>query len=381
MGKTRFVNSNAASNVVETKKSKARATAAINEHIMVLRAALFTPQGRDKNVTEGIAPAFLKYDRNGVNVVISFASKLTKDELRWAFDECKLNMEDRYEESGYGWDDEDKKKEFTEEGTRFLIVRASPEEDDTPGDLLGFVHFRFSVQGDVVDRMAGVPCTFVWDMHLDESIQRKGLGRHLVMLLELISRREKMQMVCFPVQLYDEDTIAFLTAIRGYAPDISLKDTLDFEPELEGFNLYAKSLAPVARPAVALAPAVTTPAVASAESPVRESKAAPANVTSPQSVFEFPEIAAAVEAAAADQAEGAEEDAEDGENDAEQQEEEEGEDEELDLKTIDLHDAIHGLKVLYKEKHGHEPSDQVVDQWLESLKQMREGDNSADTTA
>lgn len=361
MGKTRYVNSNSASNVIETKKSKARATAAINEHIMTLRAALFTPQGRDKNVTEGIAPAFLKYDRNGVDVVISFASKLSKDELRWAFDECKLNMEDRYEESGYGWDDEDKKKEFTEEGTRFLIVRAKPEEDGTPGDLLGFVHFRFSVQGDVVDRMAGVPCTFVWDMHLDESIQRKGLGRHLVMLLELISRREKMQMVCFPVQLYDEDSVAFLTAVRGYAPDESLKDTIGFEPELEGFNVYAKSLAPAVRPALTPAPVAAASVTASAESPVRETKAAPANVTSPQSVFDFPEIAAAIEATANDnvEEEGADEE---GEND-----------EDVDLNTIDLHDAIHGLKVLYKEKHGHEPSDETVDQWLESLKQMREG--------
>jgi GNAT superfamily N-acetyltransferase len=371
MGKTRFVNSNAASNVVETKKSKARATAAINEHIMVLRAALFTPQGRDKNVTDGIAPAFLKYDRNGVNVVISFASKLTKDELRWAFDECKLNMEDRYEESGYGWDDEDKKKEFTEEGTRFLLVRGSPDEDGTPGDLLGFVHFRFSVQGDIVDRMAGVPCTFVWDMHLDESIQRKGLGRHLVMLLELISRREKMQMVCFPVQLYDEDTVAFLTAIRGYAPDASLKETLDFEPELEGFNVYVKSLVPIVRPAVTLAPAVSNTAASSAESPVRETKAAVGNVSSPQSVFEFPDIAAAAEAAVANDDSHEAEDAEE-EEENEDEENEDEENEELDLKTIDLHDAIHGLKTLYKEKHGHEPSDQIVDQWLESLKQMRE---------
>jgi hypothetical protein len=61
---------------------------------------------------------------------------------------------DRYEASGYGWDDDDKMMELREEGTRFLLVREQASDDDA-GDLVAFVHFRFTVQGEVVEKMAG----------------------------------------------------------------------------------------------------------------------------------------------------------------------------------------------------------------------------------
>ena len=50
------------------------------------------------------------------------------------------------------------------------------------------------------------------------------------------------------------------------------------------------------------------------------------------------------------------------EDDIGQNEEEESVDE-LDFSKLDLHDTIHGLKVLYKEKHGEDPSDEIVEQW------------------
>ena len=81
-----------------------------------MRAALFTPSGRDKDVTEGIAPIFLKYKMNEVDMMIQFSCKLTRQEVDWAFDISKQNMEERYDASGYGWDDEDKLKELTEQG-------------------------------------------------------------------------------------------------------------------------------------------------------------------------------------------------------------------------------------------------------------------------
>jgi hypothetical protein len=91
-----------ATNIIPAK-TKARKTKVIDEHIMCLRAALFTPTGKDKNVTEGIAPAFMAFNRAGLDLEIKFTAQLSRDELRWAFDECKQNMESRYDASGYGW--------------------------------------------------------------------------------------------------------------------------------------------------------------------------------------------------------------------------------------------------------------------------------------
>ena len=63
-------------------------------------------------------------------------------------------MEDRYDASGYGWDDDDKSLMLGEDGARFLVVRER-DDNDGHGDLVAFAHFRFSVQGEVADQMCG----------------------------------------------------------------------------------------------------------------------------------------------------------------------------------------------------------------------------------
>ncbi len=74
--------------------------------------------------------------------------KLNKDEMDFAFRLTKSQMEEVYNESGYGWDDADKRRELTEDGTRFLLVREVPAADAKgPGKLIAFAHFRFTVQG------------------------------------------------------------------------------------------------------------------------------------------------------------------------------------------------------------------------------------------
>lgn len=208
-----------------------RKTKEIDDKVITLRSAIFNANGKDKDVTEGIAPAFMSYVRNGINCTISFASRLTKKELQWAFDMVKDNMEDRYEESGYGWDDEDKRSELSEDCTRFLLVRDADKGDK----LIGFVHFRFSVQGDIVDAMVGDTCTFIWDLHLEEEYQHKGLGKHLVTLLELITRRENLSMVVIPVQHADEVTTSWVTsALKGYVANTTeLFELMGFDHESE----------------------------------------------------------------------------------------------------------------------------------------------------
>ena len=75
----------------------------------------------------------MKYDRNGIDVSIEFATKLSeyKTKLResdaeYCFGLVKDNMMDKYDASGYGWDDDDKYNELTEPGARFLLIREWP---------------------------------------------------------------------------------------------------------------------------------------------------------------------------------------------------------------------------------------------------------------
>lgn len=221
-------------------KTEARKTKDIEESILVLRQALFNDNGKDKNVTSAIAPLFMQYNRNGLDCEITFAHKLTDSELDWAFTLTKSTMEERYDASGYGWDDEDKEQSFIEPGTRFLLVKEKGW--DTP---IAFAHFRFSVQGEIMEVMKGEPSLFLWDIHVEPEFQRKGLGKHLLTVLELIARQQKMKVISIPVQLKDDVCTNWINKMKGYSPDNSLRALLGFECDMEGFEVYAKYLTDV----------------------------------------------------------------------------------------------------------------------------------------
>jgi len=42
------------------------------------------------------------------------------------------------------------------------------------GELVGFIMFRFTLQGDLVGQMAGKPSLLVYDLQLKPQVQRKG---------------------------------------------------------------------------------------------------------------------------------------------------------------------------------------------------------------
>ena len=75
-------------------KTKERKTKDLDEKIIHLRKAIFAENGKDKDILAGIAAAFLKFDRNGLNVDITFSPRLSEDEAEWAFDIVKSNMEE-----------------------------------------------------------------------------------------------------------------------------------------------------------------------------------------------------------------------------------------------------------------------------------------------
>ena len=75
-------------------KTKDRKTKDLDEKIIHLRKAIFAENGKDKDILAGIAAAFLKFDRNGLNVEITFSPRLSEDEEEWAFDIVKSNMEE-----------------------------------------------------------------------------------------------------------------------------------------------------------------------------------------------------------------------------------------------------------------------------------------------
>jgi hypothetical protein len=68
---------------------------------------------------------------------------------------------------------------------------------------------------------------------VEKGFRRRGLGRHLLVLLELIARQQKIELVSVPVQFEDKNTLAWVSSVRGFLPDTGLKSLVDFGPDLE----------------------------------------------------------------------------------------------------------------------------------------------------
>lgn len=60
---------------------------------------------------------------------------------------------------------------------------ASPTVDQNA--LVGFVHYRFIVEEEV-------PVVYVYELQLEACAQRKGLGKFLMQLIELIARKVRL---------------------------------------------------------------------------------------------------------------------------------------------------------------------------------------------
>mgnify|MGYP001058549488 CR=1 FL=1 len=88
-----------------------------------IRGALFADDGSDRDVTAKMPPVMLNYKKNGLNASIKFyAGRVPAKAKLFAFRCAKENMEDLYDDSGYGWDDEDKRRELGEKACRFLVA-------------------------------------------------------------------------------------------------------------------------------------------------------------------------------------------------------------------------------------------------------------------
>lgn len=92
---------------------------------------------------------------------------------------------------GSEWPTEEKvkRREMVALEARYIFVRegdppnASAGEDNAP--IVGFVHYRFTLEEEV-------PVLYVYELQLESQLQRKGLGKFLMQLIELIARKVKI---------------------------------------------------------------------------------------------------------------------------------------------------------------------------------------------
>ncbi|KAJ8672941.1 hypothetical protein QAD02_004202 [Eretmocerus hayati] len=131
---------------------------------------------------------FHKYTSKDGAVVELSCDKVTNlpaETVQWICDLMERNMKTLYEQSAWGWNKEEKDKELTEASAWYLLAKHE-------GKLIGFSHFRFDMDN-------AVQVLYCYELQLEASERRKGLGRFMMRCLEAMAANNQMQKVVLTV--------------------------------------------------------------------------------------------------------------------------------------------------------------------------------------
>jgi len=145
-----------------------------------------------------VLPSFQKYNRNGLEVTFQTtrSSDLDTTMKDWIFKLLESNMKSLYEESDWGWSEINKKKEMNEEAAWYLIAC------DNEGKPVAFSHFRFDMDFDD-------DVLYCYEIQLEPSFRRKGLGKLMMKMLELLMVKNEMVKMMLTVFKHNDDAVKF----------------------------------------------------------------------------------------------------------------------------------------------------------------------------
>ena len=215
---------------------------------------LVNPPRAAKGASTTSAPVDSRYERDGVTVRVEFATGRSVESCDLELELALVKANAEAAVAAQGWSLDDKLSDLRDPAARHLLLRCGQR-------LVGFAHFRLTLQGEVADVMEGEPVLLLADLYLEEALRRKGLGKHCMTALELAARKAGLSgiMVAVPAQL--ADACAFFHQLRGFQQDVS------WSAAAEGTTCYCK-LSPQPGAAAAAAPPVAPTAPVKEKAPV-----------------------------------------------------------------------------------------------------------------
>ncbi|KAG9327593.1 hypothetical protein KVV02_003838 [Mortierella alpina] len=128
----------------------------------------------------------------------------------FTMDLVESNMKALYMSSKDGWCREDKEDEMQDITSRYLVTFHGEKP-------VGMVHFQFVEEETMTDRDAEV--AYCFEIQVVPEYQRRGIGAHLISLLEAIGRATQMEKVMLTVFKANKNAIKFYTDQLHYAYD------------------------------------------------------------------------------------------------------------------------------------------------------------------
>lgn len=234
-------------NKADSKKQRRKeVAAAIAHHEQAVKGAVRAAEA-EADPLRHFGP-FAAFARNGLDASIrAVAAPGAPAALTdWALGLCRGNMQQLYE-GVWGWSDKKKRRQLIDEASRFLVaygaapVAAAAAEGGGDGAAaaaaepapIAYVNYRFEVED-------GMPVAYCYELQLEEAAQRKGLGKHMMQLLELIAAKYAMAGVMLTVMRANTGALTFYSRL-GYREHESSPDVADPE-ERTGYMILFKPL-------------------------------------------------------------------------------------------------------------------------------------------
>lgn len=185
-----------------------KATKQVNIGPLLVRTANETKDPLQAALSE---PAIYSHDDLRVRVSCVRATEAAPEVREWAFQLVSENMRELYEASHWGWSENAKRKELGHRDAWYLVARTDREDKDT-GEPVGFVHFRFDMDG-------GMSVLYCYELQLEARVQRRGLGTHLMRLLDRLAGHFRMCKTVLTVFKSNTGALAFYQKALGYRLD------------------------------------------------------------------------------------------------------------------------------------------------------------------
>ena len=193
-----------------------------------------------------LAPFIAKpFVRNGLGTsvqCVADARKISAEDKGWIWNLLETNMRPVYGPTAWRKEAKEKKSEMTAADARYLIARATDVPNESSGNgndpdtpCLGFVHYKFVVE-------EGVCVLYVYELQIAQNARRRGVGKFLMMLAEVLAKQAGCAGVMLTVQCVNAAAISFYEKNKYVLSPISPRkcDPWAFEENQYDYDIYQK---------------------------------------------------------------------------------------------------------------------------------------------